>query len=97
MDEDIKAMAEQFELTITTVGDLTGRDVNRRVVVVEGSNSFDGRLRTMWWSTSQWKDYERRVTIDVEHGLGVLKLSNLPMDFIVQVDRNEIIKQGENE
>lgn len=76
-------------MTPVEVGDISGRDIGRRAIVVEGENIVEGVLDDLWFNRTH-KGEPKVQLIEIKTEMGEFKLSSLPLDFVIQIDRTPV-------
>lgn len=80
------------------IGAVRADDVGSRVVVLSDGGTFDGILESIWTSWDKYAKPEPAPTarMTVEGGNAKLELTKLPMDFRIQIERDNhyIHEQG---
>lgn len=73
-------------LTETTLGDLRGYDLTHRIVVTVDGEAVDGEIVNVDW-INYYKGVQCYKLIVKEGEHRTVTLTNLPLDYIVQVER----------
>ena len=92
-------MSDEYTMTEIEVADLRQCDVGTRVVVLHDGGTFDGMLISAWTS---WDKYAKPVPapkcrIEVTNGDAAVAISRLPMDFLLQIQRNSQTDEAPHE
>lgn len=72
------------KMNAVSVGDLSGRHIGSRAMILDGNSISEGVLDSVWHYGTYKGDVKSRVVIKGD--LGKFELNNLPGDYLIQVE-----------